>query len=404
MPRYTSHIYVKPTQELILFLQSHPLLSTGLFHIRQSANGVIKDVIQSGLTDDGLVIVREVCDPVNEAKMHKSDGAPVISWRKLKGAEDIQVILPDHVPTLGFGKIYDNHEENPLPPANFLRFLKYLSTTYKTSVVFYHHYTAYEDRLADCEYAWVFDDQDFVYIRHVDAPYRTVLYTGSNEPRMIHDKHSNDQPILHLVMQRFGLSLLQASYRPYFSGFDWEEYRLGPPSSLATQNPKRPKPKSRSFKTINKGKRHIVPSPNLPLEKSNSQQPNRNLDLHGVIAALGERALNSTWLGTGVECFGESAQELYKYTDHHRPMTGHDLFRITSGVRQTIEGDFKAFDSGSASHWIFIRAWDGGGFYVETADPKAREYLKKQFEEVEYAGKENVGLFIPVTVWLGKDG
>ena len=401
MPRYTSHIYAKPTEKLISFLQSHPLLSTGLFHIRQSASEVVKDVIQSGLTGDGLVIVREVCDPVSEAKTHKSDGAPVISWWELQGMKDIQVIPPDRIPTLGFGKIYDKHGENPPPPVEFLRFLKHLSTTYKTIIAFYHHYTAYEDRLADCEYAWVFDTRELVYIRHVDAPYRTVLYTGDHEPQMFHDKRTDDQPILHLVMQRFDLSLAQASYRPYFSGFDWEKHRLGVPSSLATQSPKRPKPKPRSFKTINKGKRHIVASPNLPLGKSKPQQPNRSLDLHDVILVLGERALNSTWQGSGVDCYGESAQELFEFTDHERPIAGRDLLRITSGVSQTIEGDFKAFDADSTSHWIFIRAWDGAGFYITTNDLKAKEHLKSQFEAVEdvdVANHSYVGLFIPVTI------
>lgn len=401
MPRYTSHIYARPTGELLSFLQSHPLLSTGLFHIRQSASEEVKDIIQSGLTDDGLVIVREVCAIGTESKTHKSGGSPVISWRELKGVQDIRVIPPDHIPTLGFGKIYDNHGENPPPPVEFLRLLKHLSATYQTSIAFYHHYTAYEDRLADCEYAWVFDTQDFVYIRHVDAPYRTVLYTGDHEPQMVHDKRTDDQPILHLVMQRFGLSLAQATYRPYFSDFDWERYRLGVPSSLAAQSPKSSRQKPRSFKTINKDRRQIAASSNLSLTKSKSRQPNRNLDLYGVIAALGERALNSTWLGAGVECFGESAQELYEFTDHHRSITGHDLLRITSGIRQTIEGEFKVFDPGSISNWLYIRAWDGAGFYIMTDDPKVKEHLIGQFEAVEdedESASPYLGLFIPVTM------
>lgn len=401
MPRYTSHIYARPTGELLSFLQLHPLLSTGLFHIRQSDSEAVKDVIQSGLTDNGLVIVREVCAIGTEAKTHKSDGSPVISWRELKGVEDIRVIPSDHIPTLGFGKIYDNHGDNPPPPVEFLRLLKHLSATYQTSIAFYHHYTAYEDRLADCEYAWAFDDQDLVYIRHVDTPYKTVLYADANEPQMVHEERTDDQPILHLVMQRFGLSLVQASYRPYFSDFDWEKHRLGAPSALASQSSKSAKPKPRSFKVINKGKRHIVQSPTLTPKAGKPQQPNRNLDLHGIIAALGERALNSTWLGAGVECFGESAQELYEFTDHHRSMTGRDLFRITSGIHQTIDGDFKGFDPGLTSNWIYIRAWDGGGFYIMMDDPKVKEHLKDQFEAVEdedEAASPYLGLFIPVTM------
>ena len=130
----------------------------------------------------------------------------------------------------------------------------------------------------------------------------------------------------------------------------------------------------------------------------NSQTSRKDIDLHNVIAALGERALNSVWLGNGVDCYGANAEELCSFTDHEQPIAGHELFRITSGVSQTIEGDFKAFDLGSTSHWLYIRAWDGSGFYVETNDPQVKKHLKSQFqavEEVEEAHHPYEGLFIP---------
>jgi len=61
-------------------------------------------------------------------------------------------------------KFHHNHPVILPPPIEFLRFLKHLSVKYKTAVAFYHHYTAYEDRLADAEYAWVFGKRDSVYI------------------------------------------------------------------------------------------------------------------------------------------------------------------------------------------------------------------------------------------------
>ena len=158
---------------------------------------------------------------------------------------------------------------------------------------------------------------------------------------------------------------------------------------------------------MNKGKRkplryaykQEVKSQDLKtLDKSDLPKVNQDLDLHGIIVALGERALNSIWLGNNVECLGENAEEMYSFIDHERPIAGNDLLRITSGIYQTIEGDFKAFDTGSTSHWFYIRAWDGGGFYIETNDPKVKELLKSQFqavEDIEEMHPRYEGLFIP---------
>ena len=123
------------------------------------------------------------------------------------------------------------------------------------------------------------------------------------------------------------------------------------------------------------------------------------LDLYDLIVALGERALRSTWLGSGVNCYGETAGQLYALTAHNRPIQGDDLLQITSGIHQTKEGDFTAFDPNATSHWIFIRAWYGVGFYVETNDPKIKERLRTQFpsvEEVEGATPPYDSLFVPI--------
>ena len=134
-----------------------------------------------------------------------------------------------------------------------------------------------------------------------------------------------------------------------------------------------------------------VPSPSGP--------PDQALDLYDVIAALGERALRSIWFGSGVECYGENADELYAFTEHNRQIKGGDFLYITSGIRQTMAGDFHAFDPGAASHWIFIRAWEGSGFYIETDDTQIENLLKTHFpsmEEVEGASPPYAGLFLRI--------
>jgi len=143
----------------------------------------------------------------------------------------------------------------------------------------------------------------------------------------------------------------------------------------------------------------VVPDDRQKTNPVQSGKPDQELDLYGLIVALGERALNSIWFGSGVDCHGETAEELYAFTDQNRPIEGHDFLRIASGIRQTIEGDFQAFDPDATSHWIFIRAWDGSGFYIETNDPQIEKQLKAHFEsveEVEGAYPPYEGLFIHI--------
>jgi hypothetical protein len=75
------------------------------------------------------------------------------------------------------------------------------------------------------------------------------------------------------------------------------------------------------------------------------------------------------------------------------------MLQITSGIRQTVQGDFYALDPGATSHWLFIHAWDGSGFYVETNDSKIKGQLKTHFssiEEVEGAPASYEALFLPI--------
>ena len=147
------------------------------------------------------------------------------------------------------------------------------------------------------------------------------------------------------------------------------------------------------------GSRRVVPDEGQATNQvpSPADEPGPQADLYDLLAALGEQALDSTWFGSGVNCYGETAQELYAFTDDNKPIDGQDFVRIASGIRKTMEGDFQAFDPDETSPWIFIRAWEGNGFYIETNDPQAEKRLKKHFqavEEVEGATPPYQGLFI----------
>ena len=120
-------------------------------------------------------------------------------------------------------------------------------------------------------------------------------------------------------------------------------------------------------------------------------------DLYGLIKAFGDRSLRSTWFGSGLNCNGETTDQLYALTDQNLPIEGDEFLRLVAGIRQIIAGDFQAFDPGEDSPWVFVRAWEGSGFYIETDDPLVEEQIKTHHhavEEVEGASPPYQGFFI----------
>jgi len=133
-------------------------------------------------------------------------------------------------------------------------------------------------------------------------------------------------------------------------------------------------------------------------ESTDPRKPGSSFDVHAILVALGDRAINSVWQVSGIDCFGENAEELWSLADNQRSVSGNDLLRITAGIYQTVDGYFKAFDRGATSYWFYMRAWDGSGFHIETIDEKIKKHLQSEFQEVndEEAQHPYQGLFISV--------
>ncbi len=122
-------------------------------------------------------------------------------------------------------------------------------------------------------------------------------------------------------------------------------------------------------------------------------------DLYRLVTAFGDRSLRSTWFGSGLDCNGETTDELYALTDQNKPIEGDNFLSLATGIRQIVAGDFQAFDPGGDSPWVFLRAWEGNGFYVETDDPQVEKQLKAHYqavEEVEGASPPYQGFFIRI--------
>jgi hypothetical protein len=234
MAFYTSHIYIEANARLLVSLKADPGLTEGLFHLHGVYPSDVETKYKTTFPTNGLIVMREVCDPSqldredDEAKVHQRSQDPILPWLKLKGPTNLEVIMPSPIPTLAFGKINFNDRHNPHPPREFLQYLKQLSLTHNVCVAFYHHYSAYEDELANSEYAWIFGKEETVLIRHANEPYNTSQYTLDAEPKIINsDRIGYGQPILKFVMNKLGVSLHRFDdRRPYFYNFSWNNYRV----------------------------------------------------------------------------------------------------------------------------------------------------------------------------------
>jgi tetratricopeptide (TPR) repeat protein len=135
------------------------------------------------------------------------------------------------------------------------------------------------------------------------------------------------------------------------------------------------------------------------LAQAGSGKQGQRSDFYRLVAAFGDRSLRSTWFGGGVDCNGETADQLYALTAQNLPIEGDDFLRLAAGIRQIMAGDFQAFDPGEDSPWVFLRTWEGNGFYVETDDPQVEKQLKVHYqavEEVEGASPPYQGFFIRI--------
>src|SRR5829696_3775820 len=105
MAFYTSHIYFEANTELLKFLKSDPILSTGLFHLRELPSTKTNSVSKNEYPKDGIIVLREVCDPHkagndhDEARVHQRGNQSIISWWELQGPNDLEIAFPPAIPT-----------------------------------------------------------------------------------------------------------------------------------------------------------------------------------------------------------------------------------------------------------------------------------------------------------------
>jgi hypothetical protein len=107
-----------------------------------------------------------------------------------------------------------------------------------------------------------------------------------------------------------------------------------------------------------------------------------SFDLTDILSLCGERALSSAWLCSDVEAVGPGAEKLHAICDARRTIAGSELNSLASGISQTIDGYFYAWEAAGDFPWLFIRAVDGDEFAVATTGREILEAIRRRFRDV----------------------
>jgi len=107
-----------------------------------------------------------------------------------------------------------------------------------------------------------------------------------------------------------------------------------------------------------------------------------SFDLVDILRLAEADVRASSWRCRHVECVGDLAEDLHRAADAGNPVTGTELLRLASGIRQVIDGDFEGFRPAATTPWVVIRAVDSSEYVVVTDDKALLSRLRERFHNV----------------------
>lgn len=214
MTWYAHEIICQPTPEILAELQAHPVLSQGMYWVRDLEGQTwFNPKAKHGLPPDGLLVMRPVCSPYKheewyaiESKYQHTIREPkpsVLSWYDINPTGTLIEMLKTEL------------EAPHGPPEALKRYLQSLSERTKTITAFYQ--CEMWGGTVDWETAWVYTPQEIVYTHPANPP-----NDGKYLPE--HDI----QPLLSLL-EHFGLELPTTHFALHTRGFPWAHYKLPAP-------------------------------------------------------------------------------------------------------------------------------------------------------------------------------
>jgi hypothetical protein len=113
-----------------------------------------------------------------------------------------------------------------------------------------------------------------------------------------------------------------------------------------------------------------------------------SFDLKDLLTAIGQPALEAYWTIGSVERAGESLDVTGKairlveaLAASSERIMGYRLQRVAADIHQTIWGEFKGYETSTASmYWIIVIAFDSTWFEVHSSNAALLGRLKAKFK------------------------
>ena len=217
MTWYTTQVFVEPKQSIISAFCSAGLLSNGLFLIKHlDSYQWPHPESYHNIPVNGLLIVRELCNPNTHAASWHGENA--IYWNNSVRYTDTDVIRPIDI----FSPDEFDISEESYPQIELLHFLKQVSKATNSTISLYHCAMWAGDIEED--FAWVFSDEDKVYVLKERNSKQIIEYRGSG--LNVISRVTPEGNVLQLVLRHHGIELRSRYFAPHTRSFAWEKYKL----------------------------------------------------------------------------------------------------------------------------------------------------------------------------------
>jgi hypothetical protein len=230
MTWYASQIFAQPTPSVRQLFADNPMLTNHLYLVNHLEGHQWPQAPEDpwsrrhGLPAEGLLVVRELCQPGTPEFAWQ--GTDAVAWDKIESSERLPILRLTHLPTVSNGKIYfDNQWAGGHPPIAFLKVLKEVSATTRTTVCFYHHASGAE-RSAGQEIAWLFGAEDCVYVGYYPEYEWVSKFTADGASQLPGVGHEEGKTVLQHVLNYFGLELSSRYFASHTRDFDWQQYKI----------------------------------------------------------------------------------------------------------------------------------------------------------------------------------
>ncbi len=200
MTWYAHEIIFQPTPEVLAVLQAHPVLSQGMYWVRDLEEHTwFNPKAKHGLPPDGLLVMRPVCSPYEHGEWYKTENP--IDWFTVNP-------VPSNQETA-------KGESVPQPPEALQNYLRQISHDTDSTVAFYQC-EMWAGGL-DFEKAWVYTPDVNIYTH----PY-------NDNDGIVRFSDHNNEPLL-AMLRHFGLELPTTYFALHTRGFPWARYKIPAP-------------------------------------------------------------------------------------------------------------------------------------------------------------------------------